>query len=79
MSASEALYASEGLHLHLHLHLHLSASGSRARDRDREPSAEQLKWEEGSERAAAQIFLHLGDRAQKHVLNLRDPVAIWKG
>jgi gag-polypeptide of LTR copia-type/Domain of unknown function (DUF4219) len=47
------------------------AGNTRGRD-------ELIKWEEDSERAAATIFLYLGDRAQKHVQDMRNPVAVWK-
>jgi hypothetical protein len=40
--------------------------------------AQRTKWEEDSDKATATIFLYLGDRAERHVHKLRDPVLIWK-
>jgi hypothetical protein len=41
-------------------------------------NAQRAKWEEDSDKATATIFLYLGDRAERHVHKLRDPVLIWK-
>ena len=40
--------------------------------------ARQLEWDDEAERATATIFLCLSESAEKHVQDMRDPVAIWK-
>ena len=46
--------------------------------RDAGNDEEIAKWEDDAERATSTIFLHLDERAEKHVQSLREPVAIWK-
>ena len=38
----------------------------------------QLEWDEEAERATAIIFLCLDEMAEHHVVDLRNPVAVWK-
>ena len=36
------------------------------------------RWHDDAEKATATIFLYVGERAERHIRDLRDPVEIWK-
>ena len=56
------------------------AAGPAARNTGRDAGnyEEIAKWDDDAECATCAIFLHLDERAEKHVQSLRDPVGIWK-
>jgi hypothetical protein len=59
-----------------------SSSSSRTRNNNNTTSPEidaaALEWDENAERATATIFLYLDERAERVVIDIRNPVELWE-